>query len=551
MKLRYFMMVCLFLMNAQQKVLFAKSNNDKLIAELNEAIQHKELYIKKKLADIEQLKGTLQQGGLTLEQQFQLNDKLYGEYKTFQYDAAFTYALKLQEIAQKLKDPLKINYAKLQLSFTLLSSGMYKESIDSLNSIKVKGLPNHLRTEYYVLMSRSFYELAAYNGDPYYLDLYNKKGNMYSDSAIALMSNKDLQYYFVKGIKDLKERKFEEAKVNFKLVLEKFHPNYREFAMTASSLASAYIESEEKEIATDLMIQAAIADIKSSTKEGVALAYVADLLYHQKHDEKAYLFIKEALNDANFYGAKLRLKHVSGILPIIEGNRLSTVEGQKNRLFTFTLVVSFLSLLVIIFAFIIFKQLKQLKLAGKKVTEANHKLQEANDRLQETNEVLQATNNELLEANKIKEEYIGYSFNMYSDYLDKIEKIKKNIEKKLAIKNFDSIGQVLDSINMKKEREALYLSFDKIFIKLFPNFVPAFNSFFKEEDKYPLQADQPLDLDLRIFALIRIGISDHEQIARILEYSVRTIYNHKTKVKSKSLLSNEAFESKIMEIRAF
>jgi len=104
---------------------------------------------------------------------------------------------------------------------------------------------------------------------------------------------------------------------------------------------------------------------------------------------------------------------------------------------------------------------------------------------------------------------------------------------------------------MKKEREALYLSFDKIFIKLFPNFVPAFNSFFKEEDKYPLQADQPLDLDLRIFALIRIGISDHEQIARILEYSVRTIYNHKTKVKSKSLLSNEAFESKIMEIRAF
>jgi hypothetical protein len=531
---------------------FAKSDSENLIDELHKTVLQKKTYEQKKLQQIDILKARLENTSLSLSEQFELCNKLYEEYKTFQYYAAFSYALKLREISQKLQDPIKSNYAKLQLSFTLLSSGMYKESLDSLNLVELHNMPNYILIEYYVLMSRCNYELAAYNDTPYFVEQYNKRGNVYSDSAIALMSKNDLQYYFVKGIRELKEKKYQEAEYDFMIILERFHPNFHDYAMTASALASVYLEGDgNRETATNLMIQAAIADIKSSTKEGVALAYVADLLYQQKHDDKAYLLIKEALNDASFYGAKLRLKHVSGILPVIEGNRLSTVEDQKNRLFIFTSIVSVLSLLVIIFAFIIFKQLRQLKVVEKEINETNLKLQSTNHLLQSTNQILQVKNNELQEANKIKEEYIGYSFNMYANYLDKLEKIKKSIEKKLITKNLESIGQVLDSINMKKEREALYISFDKIFIKLFPNFVPAFNSFFKDEDKYIFQTDHPLDIDIRIFALIRIGISDHEQIAKILEYSVRTIYNHKTKVKSKSILSNDEFEKKIMEIKAF
>lgn len=549
---RYLLVACLVFIQALNTDVFAKSDKENLLEELHKTVLQKKTYEQKKLQQINVLKSKLANQSLPLTEQFELCNKLFEEYKTFQYDAAFSYALKLRDIAKKLQDPVKVNYAKLQLSFTLLSSGMYKESLDSLNSVALQKMPDYILIEYYVLMSRCNYELAAYNDTPYYAEQYNKRGNIYSDSATALMSKNDLQYYFVKGIRELKERKYQEAEHDFKLILDKFNPNFHDYAMVASSLASVYLEGDgNRETATNLMIQAAIADIKSSTKEGVALAYVADLLYQQKHDDKAYHLIKEALNDASFYGAKLRLKHVSGILPVIEGNRLSTVEDQKNRLFIFTSIVSILSLIVIIFAFIIFKQLKKLKVVGTEINETNLKLQTANHLLQTTNQVLQVKNNELQEANKIKEEYIGYSFNMYADYLDKLEKIKRSIEKKLVTKSLEGIGQVLDSINMKKEREALYISFDKIFIKLFPNFVPAFNSFFKDQDKYVFQADQPLDLDVRIFALIRIGISDHEQIAKILEYSVRTIYNHKTKVKSKSILSNDEFEKKIMEIKAF
>jgi Domain of unknown function (DUF6377) len=552
MKFINFISILLFLLNTQNAITFGQSDTKALLSELNDAIKNKDKYITEKLERIDKLKAKINEGQLPLDEQFQVYDKLFNEYKTFQYTEAFNYALKLQKIALQLNNPIKINYAKLQVGFTLLSSGMYKESLDSLNTIKLTNMPNSIKSEYFMLMARCNYELATYNDAPYYLKLYNKKGNINTDSAIALIGKENLQYFFLKGIKELKEKNFEKAKSDFNLIIDKFHPDDREYAMTASALASVYMENGDKKFATDLMIKAAIADIKSSTKEGVALAYVADLLYNEKHDEvNAYSYVKEAMKDASFYGAKLRLKYVSSIFPIIEGNRLSTIEAQKNRLLVFTIAISLLSLLVLIFAYIIFKQLKKLRQAEKIVIEANAKLKDVNHQLKASNKTLQLTNNELLEANKIKEEYIGYSFNMYATYLDKIDKIKKNISKRLQTKNLENVSQALESIDMGKEREALYLSFDKVFIKLFPNFIPTFNSFFKEEDRYLLKEGQPLNFDIRIFALIRIGISDHEQIAKILEYSVRTVYNHKTAVKNKSLFSNDEFENEIMKIRAF
>jgi len=177
------------------------------------------------------------------------------------------------------------------------------------------------------------------------------------------------------------------------------------------------------------------------------------------------------------------------------------------------------------------------------------KLKAAELLITHVNEDLQEINHKLREADKIKEEYIGYYFNINSDYIDKIEDVMKAIDQKLMTKKFDDIRFIVNNINLKREREELFVSFDKVFLKLFPDFVTIFNSYFKEEDRIVLKDNQLLNAELRIFALIRMGISDTEKIARVLDYSVNTIYTYKTKVKSKSVLPNEEFEKKIMEIK--
>jgi DNA-binding NarL/FixJ family response regulator len=157
----------------------------------------------------------------------------------------------------------------------------------------------------------------------------------------------------------------------------------------------------------------------------------------------------------------------------------------------------------------------------------------------------------LNEADQIKEEYIGYYFNLISEYINKLEKFKRSVDNKLTTKRFDDIRIVVNNIDLTKEREELFINSDKAFLKIFPNFLSNYNALFDEEHRVKLLPNQLLNTDLRIFALIRLGIHDTEKIANILEYSVNTIYNYKARIKGKSTVSNEEFEHAIMAIKAF
>lgn len=550
MKFCNFLFVALIFLFYNISPAFGFSKTDSLLNGLNRAIADKDMYVNKKNDRVKSLRNKLRENR-SPGQSYNIFKELYQEYGSFRYDSAFFYALKLQETARQLNDPEKMVDSKLKLSFTLLSSGMFKEAFDSLQTVNPAVLPEVLKADYYELLSRAYYDLADYNLDDYYSGIYLRKGSQYADSAIALSKNDQVNFYYLRGRKSLKENLPSEAIKDFQRILDSLDPSSHKYAMIAASLAIAYKENGEIEKATDLMISAAIADIKSSVTEATALMILSEYLYRAGDVSRAYIYIRQALKDAEFYGAKQRRIQASAILPIIEGEQFARVESQRKTLFVYAVVVSLLSLLVVVFAFIIFKQLKQLGKAKKKVTEANLSLQETNLKLQETNQMLQVTNDKLLEANKIKEECIGYSFNMYTEYLETIEKLKRDINRKIVARKYDDISHVMESINLKKERENLYQSFDKTFLKLFPDFVIAFNSFFKEDDQFLTRDSQTLNIELRIFALIRMGIHDHEQIAKILEYSVRTIYNYKTRVKNRSILSNEEFEQKVMEIKAF
>jgi hypothetical protein len=161
---------------------------------------------------------------------------------------------------------------------------------------------------------------------------------------------------------------------------------------------------------------------------------------------------------------------------------------------------------------------------------------------------LKAINHQLTEANKIKEEYIGYYFNLDTEYLARIEKLITALDKKLVERRWEEIKLLLKSFDSKKEKEELLKNFDKVFLRLFPNFVAQFNTMFREEDRITLKEGQLLNTELRIFALIRMGITENEKIAEILGYSINTIYSKKTKIRSKTIVNKEEFERRIMEI---
>jgi tetratricopeptide (TPR) repeat protein len=363
------------------------------------------------------------------------------------------------------------------------------------------------------------------------------------DSALLLCKKTSTNYFALQAMKHVRMKDFETATKDLAFVLSRSNLTDRELAIAASTLGFIYLNIGREDDAIDMLIEASKADNRSSTKETLAILNLAELLYKKGDVVHAYEYVKVALDDANFYGARHRKIQIAAIFPIIEGNKLNTAERQRKLLFAYAIVITILSVITITSAVIIYRQFKKLK-------EADENIKKANTNLQEANVLLQQVNDHLMEANKIKEEYIGYYFNINSEYLVKIQAFKQAVENKLMTKKYDDIRYVVNNINLKKEREDLYISFDKVFLKLFPDFVTTFNSYFKEEDRIVLKEGQLLNTELRIFALIRMGIHDSEKIAKILDYSIHTIYNYKARIKSKSILPNDEFESKIMEVRA-
>jgi hypothetical protein len=473
---------------------------------------------------------------INLNDRYNLYLQLYNEYKSFNYDKAFSYIQKLQQTGQLLKDPAKIAYGKIKLGFILLSSGMFKETFDSLKTVNVRLLDNDKKKEYYFLTARTYYDLADFVKDNYYTPIYNDRAGKYIDSATALCSLNSFEYIYYKGLEYLKTGNTDRAITNLKELVEHYKLPDHQFAITASTLSDIYIRKGVPDSAISLLITAAMADIRSSTKEAAAMTTLAQQLYKNGDVRNAYVYIKKAMDDAIFYGARQRKLQVSAILPVIASDRINIEEEQKRALFLFSSILTVLILIVIAFAYIIYKQLRKIRIADKIIMEANHNLER--------------TVIELNEANKIKEEYIGYYFNLISEYINKLEKFKRSVDTKLTTKRYDDIRLLVNNINLSKEREELFINFDKAFLKIFPNFVNKYNELFAEENRVKLLPNQLLNTDLRIFALVRLGVHDTEQIAHILEYSVNTIYNYKARIKSKSLVDNDAFENAIMAIKA-
>jgi hypothetical protein len=540
MKKCFLLFACLFLFRnhyAQTDTLARSLNH------LNKIFENEQDFDLNKQSAIDLLKQKLSTtNNNDLPALFGAYENLYNAYRVYQFDSSYSYAKKMLAVAHRLNDVTLINYARIKMGFSLLSSGMYKETLDSLSSIQISAVPNGCRAEYYALMGRYYYDLGDYDKDQYHTPRYNEKGALYIDSALAIWDKNGYDYIYYQGLKELKKGNRAEAKRNFDLLLSRPDLTPHQVAITASTLSDLYIQNGEIDGAILLLIKAAIADVQSSTRETSAAFILSTLLYKKADIKNASVCINQAFSDAVFFGARQRKVQVGDVLPLIEAQKYAMVEQQKTKLLWYAGLVTFLLLLVVTLIIIVFKQLKKLKRAQDAILEAHRSMQEANRRLSETNEKLN-------DANKIKEEYIGYFFNVNSEFFDKVERFKKSVDQKLTDRKYEEIRFLVNNINLKREKEELLKHFDRAFLKLFPNFVAEFNELFREEDRIELEDNELLNTDLRIFALARMGIHENEKIAHILQYSVNTINTYKTRIRNKSIVPNEEFEKRIMLIK--
>ncbi len=555
---KYALLFCIFqlLLIKPIQVKGQTSSTDSLEKVLNQVLDHKSSFDKKRIQQINRYKDVLRINYSSLPARYHNYQKLFDAYKSFIHDSAYVYSKKLSECANLLKDPNKISYARLNIGFVLISAGMFKEGFDTLSRVNTEHLNKRQKFEYLFLQARSHFDLADFDKISDYYDKYSAEGLKYCDSIITQYAPQSYEYLSAQGLKYLRTANYKAALIPYQKLMES-RQSYQDSAINYSCLGFIYSELKQTALGVPFLMKAAIIDNIHSTKESVALTNLASYLYKSGDTKTAFNYIRNSVDDANFYGARHREAQISNIMPIIESEKIQGIEAQRLSLTIYVFLLSTLIVVVVIFAVITSKQLKKLRQADKIIVTKNNDLNAANEllikvnrNLDSANRSLSKINTKLDEANMIKDEYIGYFFNVHSDYIEKIDRLKRTIEKNIKDKRYEEVLQVLSRLNTNIERENLSHSFDKVFLNLFPNFVADFNALFEADKQIRLQDHQLMNTELRIFALIRLGIDENENIAKILNYSVNTIYTYNTKVKNRSFVHNDEFEEKIMLIKA-
>ena len=156
----------------------------------------------------------------------------------------------------------------------------------------------------------------------------------------------------------------------------------------------------------------------------------------------------------------------------------------------------------------------------------------------------------LLEANDIKEAYLLKYMDLCSTYIDNIENYRSQLRKTAKTGGFEKIMENLRSANYTDAvLHDFYAEFDATFLKLFPDFVSQLNAMLQPDKRLKdTSADGILTTELRVMALIRLGINDSTKIAHFLRRSLSTIYNYRVKIRNAATEDRDNFESRVMHI---
>ena len=516
-----------------------------LLLELDRCVERKQSYRAERHERIDSLRQQMENAPDALL--MEVYEAMVQAYSHFQTDSALFYLDKLNELQEVKDNPQKHTQVALERAEQLAIMGAYSDAEVIVQKLNTAEMEQEERTRYYHVCRTIYGWMADYmSSTPSLSKELRHKTDLYRDSIIQTDSD-PLSRDIVKADQLLAKGKAEEAKRLIERYID--HVEKEQKSYVHYILADVYRQKNNTKEEMRHLALVAIEDLRRGVTEYAALPLLATKLKEQGEVERAYNYLFCSLEDANFCNAKLRSMEISEMFPIIEKSY-----KQKERMARQTERALLLGVTVMMIMLVL--AVLYLRSQMHKLTQTRHQLSIANDQLEQANRLLGMRNDTLLESNtmlqqmdRVKEEYIALFLDRCQKYLSALEKYRKSLLK-LAKSNQQSelMKKLKDDALIEAEQEKLYADFDEAFLDLHPNFVEKFNALLRPEERLTPKRHERLNTELRIFALIRLGVTDTAQIAQFLDYSMPTIYNYRSRIRNKSIYSKEEFDKKLMEL---
>ena len=541
----------------------ALEENRKLLHSLDSLLEQQDLFVRVKEERIQQLK--MQYSRVKdVKELYAMNRMIYLEYRVYDADSALHYINKNIQLAQQTDNRTWEVVSLLEQSFVLTSSGLLTEALKAVSDIQPEELPQNLRSEYFGRLCTLYSRLRDYSSENSQLsEHYNNLQKAFRDSVYLTATPDELRYWNCRAWLYLGTPEIEPVKQAFEENKQTLSNDSRKYSIATYNLSAIYRSENNESKYLENLILSAMADIRSVNGDIGSLQEIAEYLFKHGEIDRAYNYILYCSQKAMLFHNRVRIVKMSHLQNQIYKAYQEQSRTQQKRLQASLIAVSFLFLVLIGAFLFIRKQMRRLKEANLKLDSTNQKLsvnmdalstahqrlEEVNMQLKDLNTQLQEVNDQLRESNYVKEEYIGYVFNICSTYISKLEEFRKSINRKLKVGQIEDVKAITDSsATASNELKEFYQNFDTIFLHLYPDFVGDFNALLLPEERIELKEGELLNTELRIHALIRLGITDSVKIADFLHCSAQTVYNNRLRTRNKSIIPKEDFINAVKKL---
>lgn len=487
-------------------------------------------------------------------QRYELNKEIQELYRGYICDSLIFYIYENIRLSRHLGDRHRMQESQFTLAIYLARSGMYLEAMVLLETIPRSEVCEDLLRLYYRAYNLIYRQEAYISKDKVLAGrVFAPLAKVYQDSLLAVASSGSVLRYAASVQQCMDEQRYDDALRLSEQRLALLSPGDREYAHVWYNVGDARNMLGDKGGFFAAMLESAIEDMKQGTKDHASLHRVARTLYEWDEVSRAAGYIQVCMEDAYFYNANLRSLQIAKTLPVVTQAYEQKNQAYISNLRTGVMVIVLLLLLCVGILVLVAVQKNKLKRMHRELCDSNDNLNQLSRKLAGVNTHLNEVNNALVENNYIKENYVAHFIRLSSAYIEKNQKFKLEVNKLLRKgKIEDALQLTLNNSADNEDLAEFYQNFDEAFLSIFPHFIDDYNKLLTEEGRIVLTGRQheqkTLTSELRVFALIRLGFSDSATIARMLRYSVNTIYNIRSKAKNKAAVPKESFEALVMKI---
>ncbi len=514
---------------------------DSLIAAQPQLVADKERHLA-------QLKSSLPQQR-DLRRQYEVLTALYQEYAAYQYDSAYAYVTRCIDLARLLDDTGMLNEARLNLAHILSTACLMDKAQQTLNQIDTATLSPVQQLRYRRTQTDLYIYQAEYmQGTQYAQEYVQQLIALRRRISTIDVPRDNVDYLLTIAERDADSGRLDRAIAMLDSLMLDYRSGQRLYSIITSMISFYYSQKGDSQSQMLYLIKSAESDLEGCIRENTSLRTIADRLFDNGDIDRAYRYMRVAVDDANFYGTRLRNIQASHIVPKIL-SAYQTKQEQSHRSMVWLLgAISVIAMLLVVGVMAIYQLLKRYRRLNLLKKAINEQLREVNAQLGDTVNQLHQSNGLLREREKLKEEYIARFLTLCSCFIDRGEEQRKAMYRLYRDRKGDDLAKALKSTHFGNENAQLfYENFDNAFLNIYPNFVDEVNKLLQDDGKIEVKQGKRLTTESRVLALIRIGITDNQSIANILRASLTTIYTYRSKLKARAI-NKETFEQSVKSI---